>query len=64
MHPSTAVGQSPATLKWLWIAVGALGAISNAVRDALSPVGVTHVDMPFTPARIWAALAEARDASD
>ena len=26
MHPSTAVGQSPATLKWLWIAVGALGA--------------------------------------
>ena len=26
MHPSTAVAQSPATLKWLWIAVGALGA--------------------------------------
>jgi carbon-monoxide dehydrogenase large subunit len=42
--------------------VGALGAISNAVRDALAPVGVTHVDMPFTPARIWGWIEEARQA--
>jgi carbon-monoxide dehydrogenase large subunit len=40
--------------------VGALGAISNAVRDALAPVGVTHVDMPFTPARIWDWIEDAR----
>ena len=40
--------------------VGALGAISNAVRDALAPVGVTHVDMPFTPCRIWAWIEAAR----
>ncbi|MCX7287957.1 MAG: xanthine dehydrogenase family protein molybdopterin-binding subunit [Rhodobacterales bacterium] len=33
--------------------VGALGAISNAVRDALALVGVSRVDMPFTPSRIW-----------
>lgn len=42
--------------------VGALGAISNAVRDALAPVGVTRVDMPFTPSRIWTLIEEARHA--
>ncbi|MBC2835707.1 xanthine dehydrogenase family protein molybdopterin-binding subunit [Paragemmobacter straminiformis] len=40
--------------------VGALGAISNAVRDALAPRGVSRVDMPFTPLRIWQWLQEAR----
>jgi len=40
--------------------VGALGAISNAVRDALAPAGVARVDMPFTPQRIWHWLQEAR----
>ena len=43
--------------------VGALGAISNAVRDALAPKGVTRVDMPFTPSRIWTWIEEARHAS-
>lgn len=41
--------------------VGALGAVSNAVRDALDSAGVRRVDMPFTPARIWQWLQEARD---
>jgi hypothetical protein len=27
--------------------------------DALRPMGVRHVDMPFTPAKVWAALQEA-----
>ncbi len=40
--------------------VGALGAISNAVRDALAGQGVTRVDMPFTPQRIWHWLQAAR----
>ena len=40
--------------------VGALGAISNAVRDALAPAGVGVVDMPFTPQRIWQWLQQAR----
>jgi carbon-monoxide dehydrogenase large subunit len=40
--------------------VGALAAISNAVRDALAPVGVTEVAMPFTPSRIWSWINEAR----
>ena len=40
--------------------VGALGAISNAVRDALGSAGAGPIDMPFTPSRIWAALARAK----
>lgn len=36
--------------------VGALGAISNAVRDALAGRGVTRVDMPFSPQRVWGWL--------
>lgn len=39
--------------------VGALGAISNAVRDALAGRGVARVDMPFTPQRVWGWLQAA-----
>jgi carbon-monoxide dehydrogenase large subunit len=34
-------------------------AIANAVLDALAPFGVTHIDMPLTPARIWQAVKAA-----
>jgi carbon-monoxide dehydrogenase large subunit len=36
--------------------VGAPPAIMNALLDALRPRGVTHLDMPATPHRIWQAL--------
>ncbi len=36
--------------------IGAVPAIQNAVVDALSDLGVTHVDMPLTPQRVWEAL--------
>ena len=39
--------------------VGAPPAVINAVVDALAGAGVTHVDMPATPERIWRALREA-----
>ncbi len=39
---------------------GALPACMNAVLDALRSAGVTHFDMPATPARIWSALAAAK----
>ncbi|MGR3436017.1 MAG: xanthine dehydrogenase family protein molybdopterin-binding subunit, partial [Shimia sp.] len=39
--------------------VGALAAVSNAVADALAARGVAQVDMPFTPARVWAMLRDA-----
>jgi aerobic carbon-monoxide dehydrogenase large subunit len=38
-------------------AIGAPPAVMNAVIDALSPLGVRHVDMPATPERIWRAIA-------
>src|SRR5579864_44305 len=31
-------------------------AIVNAVMDALRPYGITHLDMPLTPERIWNAI--------
>jgi carbon-monoxide dehydrogenase large subunit len=36
--------------------IGIPAAIVNAVVDALSPFGVTHLDMPLTSATIWAAM--------
>jgi carbon-monoxide dehydrogenase large subunit len=35
---------------------GALGAVVNAVVDALAEFGVTHIEMPVTPERIWRAI--------
>jgi carbon-monoxide dehydrogenase large subunit len=37
--------------------IGTPAAIANAVADALSPLGIRHLDPPFTPARVWAAIA-------
>ena len=36
--------------------VGAMPSIMNAIVDALSPYGVTNMDMPATPERIWRAI--------
>jgi carbon-monoxide dehydrogenase large subunit len=44
-------------------AIASPATIMNAVMNALAPTGVTHLDMPATPARIWAAIREARGAS-
>jgi len=38
---------------------GSLPALANAVVDALRAVGITQIDMPFTPAKVWTAIAEA-----
>ena len=40
--------------------IGSTPAVANAVVDALSHLGVKHVDMPFSPERIWRAMREAR----
>jgi aerobic carbon-monoxide dehydrogenase large subunit len=39
--------------------VGAIAAVSNAVRDALAERGVAWGDMPFTPSRVWQMLQKA-----
>ncbi|MEA2771612.1 MAG: aerobic carbon-monoxide dehydrogenase large subunit [Acetobacteraceae bacterium] len=43
-------------------AVGSPPAVINAIIDALSGDGVTHIDMPATPERVWRAMALARAA--
>ena len=41
-------------------AIGAPAAIACAVMAALRPLGVKHLDMPYTPAHIWQAIRDAR----
>jgi carbon-monoxide dehydrogenase large subunit len=41
--------------------IGATPAVQNAVIDAVSHLGVRHIDMPTTPSRVWAAINEARE---
>jgi len=57
-HPIGAkgVGESPT--------VGSPPAIVNAVVDAMEHAGVSHVDMPMTPDRVWQKLDEAGLAKD
>ena len=43
-------------------AVGSPPAVINAIIDALKPDGVTHIDMPATPEKVWQALALAKAA--
>ena len=38
----------------------ALGAVVNAVVDALAELGVEHIEMPATPERVWQAIQAAR----
>lgn len=37
--------------------IGTPAALANAVMDALSPLGVRHLDFPLTPRRIWEAIS-------
>src|SRR5436305_9736378 len=39
--------------------IGSTPAIQNAVVDALSHLGVRHIDMPCTPERVWRAISAA-----
>lgn len=50
------IGESPT--------VGATPAVQNAVIDALAHLGVRHIDIPCTPARVFAALEAARRGED
>jgi carbon-monoxide dehydrogenase large subunit len=53
-HPLGAkgVGESPN--------VGSPAAFVNAVIDALSPLGVRHIDMPITRDKVWRAIRDAQ----
>jgi carbon-monoxide dehydrogenase large subunit len=40
--------------------IGATPAVVNAVIDALEPLGVTHIDMPTSPWRVWQTIQDAQ----
>jgi carbon-monoxide dehydrogenase large subunit len=40
--------------------IGAPPAVMNALVDALRPLGINHIDMPATPARVWGAIRQAQ----
>ena len=44
--------------------IAATPAIVNAVIDALRHEGISYIDMPLTPLRVWQALEEARGRGD
>jgi carbon-monoxide dehydrogenase large subunit len=39
--------------------IGSTPAVVNAVVDALSPLGIRHIDMPLTPQAVWRAMQAA-----
>jgi carbon-monoxide dehydrogenase large subunit len=41
-------------------AIAAPQTVISAILDALAPLGVTHIDMPATPERVWRAIQGAR----
>jgi carbon-monoxide dehydrogenase large subunit len=41
-------------------AIAAPQTIISAILDALGPHGVTHIDMPATPERVWRAIQAAK----
>jgi carbon-monoxide dehydrogenase large subunit len=38
--------------------------LTNAVLDALRPLGIQHLDMPLTPAKLWHAISSAKSDAD
>ena len=40
--------------------IASTAAVSNAVIDALSPLGIRHLDMPYTPQKVWRAIQETK----
>ena len=59
----TALSEVPSPTNPLGVRAGgeggttpALGAVTNAVVDALAEFGVTHMDMPLTQEKIWRAI--------
>jgi carbon-monoxide dehydrogenase large subunit len=41
--------------------IGAAPAVMNAVLDALAPFGITELDMPASPQRVWDAIQAAKE---
>ena len=64
----TAISEVPSPTNPLGVRAGgeggttpALAVVINAVVDALSPFGITHMEMPATSERIWRAIQDAKN---
>jgi carbon-monoxide dehydrogenase large subunit len=64
---ATEIGETPSPLNPLGIRSGgeggttpALAVVVNAIVDALTHLGVAHIEMPATPERVWRAIQDAR----
>ena len=44
-------------------AIAAPQTVISAILNALAPLGVTHIDMPATPERLWQAIQISRKTS-
>ncbi len=57
-HTVTPSDENPLGVKGVGEAgtIGATPAVQNAVIDSVAHLGIRHLDMPITPARIWEAL--------
>lgn len=60
-HTQTPTPLNPLGVKGVGEAgtIGSTPAVQNAVIDAISHLGVTHVDMPLTPGAVWGAIQAA-----
>jgi carbon-monoxide dehydrogenase large subunit len=63
-HTVTPCPHNPLGVKGIGEAgtIASTAAIANAVIDALRPFGVVHLDMPYTPEKVWKAIHAARQA--
>jgi carbon-monoxide dehydrogenase large subunit len=61
-HTETPTDVNPMGVKGIGEAatIGATPATANAVIDALEPFGITHLDVPLTPQKIWQAIQGAK----
>jgi aerobic carbon-monoxide dehydrogenase large subunit len=66
---ATALSEVPSPTNRLGVRSGgeggttpALAAVINAIVDALAELGVSHIEMPATPERVWRAIQAARNA--
>jgi carbon-monoxide dehydrogenase large subunit len=62
-HTQTPTPKNPLGAKGIGEAatIGSTPAVQNAVVDALSHLGVRHLDMPLTPERVWRAIQGAAE---
>ena len=63
-HTVTLTKTNPLGVKGIGEAgtIASTPAMVNAVIDALSPLGITHIDMPLTAEKVWGAIRKAGEA--